>query len=109
MTRHERKSLALQLDNLVPLSGASHCEVVDYKVRVPMRYAEVEARLASGKTTRLANAKQFLGWTGYGSNPTLLFGCGDRNIVLETGTDNASSPKRFIAPDGDLFLSENAA
>lgn len=109
MTRHERKSLALQLDELVPLSGASHSEVVDYNVRIPMRFAEVEARLVSGKTTRLANAQQFLGWSGYGPNPTLLFECGDRNIILDTGTDSLSAPTRFIAPDGDLFLSGGAA
>jgi hypothetical protein len=105
MTRRERNSFALHLDKLVPLSGASHCEVIDYTVNIPTRYAVVQARLASGKTARLANGRQFLGWTGYGSNPTLLFNCGDRNIVLYTGSNRSEPPKRFITRDGSLISS----
>jgi hypothetical protein len=105
MTRRERNSFALHLDKLVPLSGASHCEVVDYAVKIPMRYAVVQARLANGKTARLANGRQFLGWAGYGSNPTLLFNCGDRKIVLHTGSNRSVLPERFITRDGSLMSS----
>jgi len=105
MTRRERNSFALHLDKLVPLSGASHCEVIDYAVKIPTRYAEVQARLANGKTARLAHGRQFLGWTGYGPNPTLLLNCGDRNIVLYTGSDQSEPPKRFITRDGSLISS----
>ena len=44
MTRHERRHAAKYLDEIIPLIGASHTEVVDYLVSVPMRYAEVKAR-----------------------------------------------------------------
>lgn len=100
MTRVERKQAAKFLDQIIPLTGASHTEVVDYLVSVPMRYAEVVARLANGRTARLANAKQFLGWRGYGSNPTMLFACGDRRVVVDTGHRQDLSNDAFIARDG---------
>lgn len=100
MTRHERKHAARYLDEIIPLLGASHTEVVDYLVSVPKRYAEVRARLANGRTARLANARQFLGWRGYGANPTMLFACGDRRVVVDTGHQQDLSSKTFIARDG---------
>ena len=60
----------------------------------------MKARLANGRTTRLANAKQFLGWRGYGPNPTLLFDCGERRVVLDTGRGQDLSATKFIARDG---------
>ena len=100
MTRQERRHAAKYLDEIIPLIGASHTEVVDYLVSVPMRYAEVKARLANGKTARLANAKQFLGWRGYGPNPTLLFEYGERHVVLDTGREQNLTHTKFIARDG---------
>lgn len=100
MTRVERKQAAKFLDEIIPLIGASHTEVVDYLVSVPMRYAEVKARLANGRTARLANAKQFLGWRGYGANPTMLFACGDRRVVVDTGQQQDLANNTFIARDG---------
>lgn len=100
MNRRERKLAAQYLDELIPLLGASHTEVVNYLVSVPMRYAEVRARLANGRTARLADAKQFLGWRGYGANPTLLFGCGERRVIVETGGNQEFVDENFIARDG---------
>lgn len=100
MNRRERNLTAQYLDELIPLQGASHTEVVDYRVSIPMRYAELRARLANGKTTRLANAKQFLGWLGYGADPTLLFECGERRVVLATGRTTTPAHNKFIARDG---------
>jgi len=96
----ERKNAAKYLDEIIPLLGASHTEVIDYLVSVPMRYAEVKARLANGRTARLANAKQFLGWRGYGANPTMLFECGDQRVVIDTGLEEDLSGTTFIARDG---------
>lgn len=100
MNRRERKLTAQYLDELIPLHKASHTEVVDYLVSIPTRYAEVRARLANGKTTRLKNTQQFLGWLGYGANPTLLFECGERRVVVETGRTPAPANNMFIARDG---------
>ena len=100
VNRRERKNTAQYLDELIPLRGASHTEVVNYLVSIPMRYAEVRARLANGRTARLADAKQFLGWRGYGANPTLLFGCGDRRVVVETGASQDPGNDLFIGRDG---------
>ncbi len=100
MTRRERKSIAQMLDQLVPLLGASHKEVVEYEVTVPTRFAEVRARLANGRTTRLSEPRSFLGWRGRGSNPTLLFDCGGQRVVVNTGGPQATAPSKFIARDG---------
>lgn len=108
MTRRDRQSTAQYLDNLVPLDGASHSDVIDYCVAVPMRYAEVQARLADGSTARLANSRQFIGWTGYGTNPTLLFDCGDRNVVVDTGREKTVPPELFISRDGGQISSSAA-
>lgn len=99
MNRHERKLAAQYLDQLVPLRGASHREVVDYAVTVPMRNAELRARLADGRTTGLIDSRQFLGWQGYGANPTLLFGCGERQVVVATGSEQPAT-STFITRDG---------
>lgn len=100
MTRQERKSVARYLDEHVPLKDASHSDVIDYSVSVPMRYAEMSARLANGARTELADSRQFLGWKGYGKNPTLLFGCGDRRVVVATGSEQDLQQKLFITRDG---------
>jgi hypothetical protein len=100
MNRRERKLAAQQLDQLVPLQGASHSDVIDYSVTVPMRNAELSARLADGRTTRLIDSRQFLGWLGYGANPTLLLDCGDRRVVVATGGDHDLGSNTFIARDG---------
>jgi Malate synthase G, alpha-beta insertion domain len=103
VNRRERSKTAQYLDELAPLQGASHSEVVDYSVTVPFFYAELRARLANGKSTRLVDSSQFLGWFGYGANPTLLFNCGNRRVVVETGSHQTPPPDSFIARNGDLI------
>jgi hypothetical protein len=86
---------------MAPLQGASHSEVIDYSVTVPFFYAELRARLANGTSTRLVDSSQFLGWFGYGANPTLLFNCGNRRVVVQTASDQNPTPDTFIARNGD--------
>ena len=100
MNRRERKMTAQYLDKIAPLHRASHSDVVDYSVTIPLRYAELRARLVNGKTARLINPRQFLGWLGYGQNPTLLFGCGDQRVVVDTGRKQDLTRDKFIARDG---------
>lgn len=101
MNRRERSKTAQFLDELAPLQGASHGEVIDYSVTVPFFYAELRARLANGSSTGLVDSSQFLGWFGYGANPTLLFNCGNRRVVVETGRQQNPPPNTFIARNGD--------
>ena len=100
MNRRERKLTAQYLDEIAPLHGASHSEVVDYSVSIPLRYAVLRARLANGRIARLIDPRQFLGWLGYGPNPTLLFGCGDQRVVVNTGSKPGLTQDKFIARDG---------
>lgn len=100
MNRPELNTTAQYLDEIAPLQGASHSEVVDYTVTVPFFYAELRARLANGRTTRLIDPGQFLGWLGYGPNPTLLFDCGGERVVVNTGDDQAPTQDMFIARNG---------
>jgi len=74
------------LDRVIPLDGASHADVVEYSVDVPMRYAQCFARLADGQTVRLRDTSQFLGWSGWDSKRSLLFRNGRRRIELQTNT-----------------------
>lgn len=112
------------LDNLIPLRGASHADVVEYHVEIPLRYAECHAVLADGSKARFVNPRKFLGWSSHGPRRSLLFRNND--ITLEVEVDNgaaarecstvrginlqaalrkgASRLKKFIGIDGDLLI-----
>jgi len=101
VNRHKcDKTTAQYLDEIAPLQGASHDEVVDYTVTVPFFYAELCAQLANGRIARLMDPRQFLGWLGYGSNPTLLIDCDGQRVVVNTGNDQDLAQDMFIARDG---------
>jgi len=100
VNRREHNETAKYLDEIAPLQGASHSDVVDYSVTVPFFYAELRARLANGRLTRLVDASQFLGWFGYGPNPTLLLDCGGQRVAVNTGTGSSPAEDMFIARDG---------
>jgi hypothetical protein len=72
------------LDRAIPLSGASHAEVVEYSVDTPMRYAECFAKLADGRTVRLRDSRQFLAWSGWDGKRSFLFRNGRRRIEIQT-------------------------
>jgi len=61
------------LDQAIPLSGASHADVVSYSVAIPMRYAECFGVLADGRKVGFADKRKFIGWSGYGDDQSLLF------------------------------------
>ena len=112
------------LDDLIPLRGASHADVVEYLVEIPMRYAECCALLADGRKVRLVDSRKFLGWSSHDSRRSLLFHNND--ITLEVEVDNeaaqkdkstvrsinlqaairngASRVKKFIGIDGGLLI-----
>lgn len=112
------------LDDLIPLRGASHADVVEYLVEIPMRYAECFALLTDGRKVRLVDSRKFLGWSSHESRRSLLFHNND--ITLEVEVDNeaaqndkstvrsinlqaairngASRIKKFISIDGGLLI-----
>jgi hypothetical protein len=118
------ENTATILDNLIPLRGASHADVVEYHVEIPMRYAECHAVLADGRKVGFVNPRKFLGWSSHGPRRSLLFRNND--ITLEVEVDNcaaerecstvrsinlqaalrkgASRLKKFIGIDGDLLI-----
>lgn len=112
------------LDSLIPLRGASHADVVEYRVEIPMRYAECHAILADGTRVRFAEPRKFLGWSSHDVRRSLLFRNND--VTLEVEVDNraterqcstvrsinlqaavrkgANRIKKFIGIDGDLLI-----
>lgn len=106
------------LDNVVPLQGASHADVVEYCVEAPMRFAECLALLADGRKVGLQNPCQFVGW----SNESLLFNSHGRHFEVAIESDShhhdqacirvvfledkserrSTSARKFIGIDGDL-------
>ena len=112
------------LDSLVPLRNASHADVVEYRVEIPMRYAECIAVLSDGRTAKFVEPRKFLGWSSHADRRSLLFRHHD--ITLEIEVDNSAARracstvrsinlqaairntanrlKKFIGIDGDLLI-----
>ena len=112
------------LDSLIPLRNASHADVVEYRVQIPMRYAECIAVLFDGRTVKFAEPRKFLGWSSHEERRSLLFR--HHGITLEVEVDNlaaerarstvrrinlqaafregASRLKKFIGIDGGLII-----
>ncbi len=111
------------LDSLVPLRNASHADVVEYRVEIPMRYAECRVILADGRKASFVEPRKFLGWSSHDARRSLLFRHDD--IALEVEIDNlaaeraagivrsinlqaairstANRIKKFIGVDGNLL------
>ena len=79
------------LDTLIPLKDASHADVLQYRVEIPMRYAECYAVMADGSKVRFANPRKFLGWSSRDARRSLLFRNND--ITLEVEIDNRAAEK----------------
>ncbi len=112
------------LDEVIPLDGASHTDVVKYSVEIPVRHAECFALLSDGRKVGLAEPRRFVGWSGYDAERSLLFrnngshielavedpvdghDSGNiRNIVVEDATTcHSRTEKRFIGVNGELVL-----
>ena len=112
------------LDEVIPLDGASHTDVVRYSVEIPVRYAECFALLSDGRKVGLAEPRRFVGWSGNDPDKSLLFrnngshielgvegpvngqdSFNIRNLVVEDATARHSrTEKRFIGVDGHLIL-----
>ncbi len=112
------------LDEAIPLQGASHADVLEYRVEIPMRYAECQAVLRDGRKVGLQKPRQFKGWSHHSPDRSLLFrsngkhfevaveeqlrgkvpGC-IREVFLEARSERRSSlARKFIGVDGDLVI-----
>jgi len=112
------------LNELVPLKGASHADVVEYRIEIPMRYAECFAILSDGRKVGLADPRRFLGWSSHSVRRSLLFRANDvtlevevdgkaaersrstvRSINLQSAIrEKAMRMKKFIGIDGDVMM-----
>ncbi len=120
----DEADMVTALDEAIPLRGASHAEVVEYLVEIPMRYAECLAVLRDGRKVGLQKPRQFKGWSNHSANRSLLFrsngkhfevaveerlrgkapGC-IREVYLEAKSERRSSlARKFIGVDGDLVI-----
>jgi malate synthase len=79
------------LDSLVPLRNASHADAVEYRVEIPMRYAECMAILADGRKATFLEPRNFLGWSSHDARRSLLFRHND--IALEVEIDNLAAER----------------
>jgi len=99
------------LDQTIPLDGASHADVVEYSVDIPMRYTECFAKLADGRTVRLRDARQFVAWCGDRSKPSFLFQDGGLRVEVQTDAGRpvriaraGKGQRKFIARDGSQMV-----
>ncbi len=112
------------LDDLIPLRDASHTDVVEYSVEIPLRNAECHALLKDGRKVGLVEPWKFVGWSSYDPSRTLLFRVNGahleldiedeldgkapgkiHNIVLEAvALRCANTMKKFIGIDGNQVL-----
>lgn len=120
----DTENVVRALDEAIPLQGASHADVVEYLVEIPMRYAECFALLSDGRKVALQNPRQFVGWSKHDRSRSLLFrsngkhfevaveagllgqspGC-IRTVFLEARSEQRSSlARKFIGIDGDLVI-----
>jgi hypothetical protein len=88
------RSLTAVLDRIIPLDGASHADVDDYTVEIPMRYAACFAILRSGRKVPLRDARKFLGWSGWQAKRTYLFR--SKGLLVEVRTNPELDDVRAI-------------
>jgi len=110
--QQEQIEKAKYLDQMIPLSGASHADVVSYGVDTPMRYSECFAKLADGRVVRPQDSRQFIGWSGMNGSRRLLFRSDAGRILIPAfvSQQQAMSERRssglhkFITRDGGLLF-----
>ena len=120
----DEEHMVRALDDAIPLQGASHADVAEYVVEIPMRYAECFALLNDGRKVPLKNPRQFVGWSRHDRNRSLLFRSNGkhyevaveaellgqapgsiRTVFLEAKSERRSSlARKFIGVDGDLVI-----
>lgn len=99
------------LDEAVPLDGASHEDVVGYRVETIWRKAECVAVLRSGREVRLRDAWQFVGYCGRSRLCSLLFCNSGTHIELrlckpdpqQVNAIEFGAKRKFVGVDGGVL------
>ncbi len=110
--QQEQIEKAKYLDQMIPLNGASHADVVSYGVDTPMRYSECFAKLVDGRVVRLMDSRQFIGWSGMNGSRRLLFRSDAGRILIPASVSHqqatperrSNSLHKFITRDGGLLF-----
>ena len=120
----DQENMISVLDEAIPLQGASHADVVEYVVEIPLRFAECFAILADGRKVGLQEPRKFVGWSRHDPDRSLLFRSNGkhfevaverglrgqapgsiRQVFLESKSERRSSlARKFIGIDGDLVI-----
>lgn len=79
------------LDSVIPLRDASHSDVVQYSIEIPMRYAECFAILQDGRKVSLVDRRRFVGWLGDSATRSYLFRKNLLHIELRTDVELQAS------------------
>ena len=82
-----RSSAVSFLDSSVPLKNASHGDVLRYEVQTIWRNAECRAILTDGRSVKLSDAWQFIGYTGKDPVRRLLFRSNGSHIEVRLNAD----------------------
>ncbi|MGI9262352.1 MAG: hypothetical protein ACR2QR_09975, partial [Woeseiaceae bacterium] len=84
----DEENIISVLDDTIPLrDGASHADVLEYVVQIPLRYAECFALMADGRKVGLRNPRKFVGWSQHDPNRSLLFRSNGKHfeVAVESG------------------------
>ena len=106
LKRQETQDAIAVLDDLIPLCSASHADVVEYCIDIPMRYAQCFAQLTDGRKVAFRDPRKFVGWSSHDENRSLLFRSKTSTLELDIASrDEATLPGRirnivfeFLAP-----------
>jgi hypothetical protein len=79
------RSVTAVLDRIIPLHAASHADVNNYTVEIPMRYAECFAILTDGRRVAFRDARKFLAWSGWEAERSYLFR--NKGLLVEIKTN----------------------
>ncbi|MEO1202379.1 MAG: hypothetical protein AAFX10_06715 [Pseudomonadota bacterium] len=96
------------LDQCFPLKGASHADVVDYAIVIPMRYAECVAILKDGTEARFREPRQLIGWSGPAERRRFYFQGSHKAAVVRTSQSRRRRIREVRVLEGFTVLSDQA-
>jgi hypothetical protein len=96
------------LDQCFPLVGASHADVVDYAIVIPMRYAECVAILKDGTQARFREPRHLIGWSGTVERRRFYLHGSHKAAVIRTNQSRRRRVREIRELAGFVVLNEQA-